>query len=1235
MATPPGFGLVGALLLSSVSLAVEPSQRPLVVRSGEVPFPNVMITLDDSGSMLLDYMPEGNFKVNGYSLTLSNGLGNPVGFPGEPRYNTVTVPALKTGASAYQMQYRSPDVNVLWYNPAILYLPWSRSDKTGGNYGNAVATAAKWDPELLVPPAYPAYNLSPTGGKVTLNINWCEASDCYRGTKRRQDFYPGTYYRLKAGQDPTKTASYDRYDVNDTTGAHAASGIPPNRTDCNTSAEIAANKCNQAHELQNFANWFSYYRTREGLAKGALSQTLANFKDKMRAGFGRMNTSSSDFDWDTYTPRTLTVDGRTGYVVNLGIRPLDTDHLKRMQELIFTTVSFGNTPTRFALDEVGRYFKDRTDAYSPWLSTVGVPSSGKLRCRRSVSLLVSDGYWNASEPDGWVAPEDLDTSASPFDYSSSADNPYGFSPTQYLPVRPLVDGAGSAGTAVAGTLADVAAKYYREDLDASVENGIAPSDGDVAYWQHLTQYMVGLGVSGTLDASSATAKAETLRKIRLGDLNWPSPFSGSTSTRIDDMWHAAVVSGGDFYSVRNPTELSNALKDALGSAVGVLAKEAGVATTTSTLTAGNIKYVPRYKSVAWWGDVEAYSLDARGSVPTGSSPIWVASSSLPAHGSRALYTMGSAGPLQFKWAGAIQADAALVSATGLTENLVNYIRGDATREGDSSTFRSRGSKFLGDFVNSPPLLIQGNLDLDYETLSDSSQSQSYSAYLAAKKARTRGVLVVGGNAGALEFFRTTDGQEVFGYLPRTGLKNLGILGQQDYGSDANYHRYFVDGPTYETDAHIIPRGESAARWTNMVLSSMGSGGRSVSALVVPTDDPSAIVGADAVQWELRDDPDLGHVTADFRVGKVQGSGGGWYAFIGNGIHSPSGVGALLVVDLRTGAVVRRLYVPATATNGLMGVRLLRNAHQEVYAAYAGDLLGNLWRFDFRGPSPDDWQVGFSGQPVFKATDASGAPQPITAAPNVKVHPRKGHLVLFGTGKLLDESDLAVSQVQSLYGIWDDTEEGQSSVGQDSPFKSLWDAGRAGRQALQTQTVDRPIQVEGETQYVLTQNPVDWETQQGWVLDLTRASGERATYLGTQVGDSVTFTTTVPVANVEACRVAVGGAYNYFLNALTGGAIDDFSGPGSTIAGSIYATRADGRDTLLQSQEGLICNEDVGTCAPPTCSASELCPDGTGLVAIVNTDNQAVLRCVPCGKGPEVKTRKLIDRIWRPIVNPPK
>jgi type IV pilus assembly protein PilY1 len=96
-----------------------------------------------------------------------------------------------------------------------------------------------------------------------------------------------------------------------------------------------------------------------------------------------------------------------------------------------------------------------------------------------------------------------------------------------------------------------------------------------------------------------------------------------------------------------------------------------------------------------------------------------------------------------------------------------------------------------------------------------------------------------------------------------------------------------------------------------------------------------------------------------------------------------------------------------------------NADGLVDFVYAGDLVGNLWKFDLTSASPTSWGVS-GGAPLFTAVDASGNRQPITTAPVTSPNSAGGIMVLFGTGKYLEQGDDTgpYSPTNSFYGIWD-------------------------------------------------------------------------------------------------------------------------------------------------------------------------------------------------------------------------
>ena len=135
---------------------------------------------------------------------------------------------------------------------------------------------------------------------------------------------------------------------------------------------------------------------------------------------------------------------------------------------------------------------------------------------------------------------------------------------------------------------------------------------------------------------------------------------------------------------------------------------------------------------------------------------------------------------------------------------------------------------------------------------------------------------------------------------------------------------------------------------------------------------------------------------------------------------------LYVFNLATGAVIRKIDTGVGGDNGMSspGVRL--NAAGVAETVYAGDLKGNVWKFDISSTSPIAWGIptALGTGPLFVAKDSSGKVQPITAPIRSAVNtvagdPNFGKLfVHFGTGSDFQAADPANTDIQSWYGVID-------------------------------------------------------------------------------------------------------------------------------------------------------------------------------------------------------------------------
>ena len=177
-----------------------------------------------------------------------------------------------------------------------------------------------------------------------------------------------------------------------------------------------------------------------------------------------------------------------------------------------------------------------------------------------------------------------------------------------------------------------------------------------------------------------------------------------------------------------------------------------------------------------------------------------------------------------------------------------------------------------------------------------------------------------------------------------------------------------------------------------------------------------------VMWDhtATTDADMGYVIGVPLIAK--GNNNVNLAFVPNGIDSTNGSSTLFIYNLTTGALVRKI-VASTDGGGMAAPRGRDDdGDGKVDYIYAGDLGGNVWKFDMTDADPANWDVALGGEPLFTATDADGNPQPITAGVALaKKSDEDRVFIAFGTGKMITVADATSEEVQSMYSIIDEDE----------------------------------------------------------------------------------------------------------------------------------------------------------------------------------------------------------------------
>ena len=948
--------------------------------------PNIMFIIDDSGSMNLSFLPD----------SICN-LGD-------------------------TKRAKSATVNGLAYNPNVTYSP--PVDANGVSLGNSPFTAA-WQNGYALP--HPTSGtISSTGPRVNLSSQFrptwsgsstgCSDSDVYKGIELEAYYYKFT-----------------------PSGSCSLPGSKNNEA-CYTKVVVSAS------EQQNFANWYSYYRTRIFTTKAGASRAFAQLGNAPRVGYGRINKSTiTSID-------TVSID-----TVERGVRGFSGTDRQAFFTWLFGLGMQTFTPLRRALNSAGFYYTGQHTS-GPWSSTPGISGGALLACRQSYTVLMTDGYWNDAAASTPASRANNDGTA-----GTAITGPSGATFT-YSPVNPFKD-------TYSNTLADVAMYYWNRDLCPLIDNKVPVSALDPAFWQHMVTYGIGLGVPTQVnptDAFAAITKSATI--------TWPDPVVSDTdpasppAARIDDLLHAAVNSRGGFFNAKNPDDFTAALRDTLSKIVNDSASSASaVAANSTSLNTGTQVYQAKFNPKDWSGKLQAYSVDpgtpaSVGPPPTPEipstgalTPTWEASALLPAHGSRNIYTYdplavaGSRG-IPFKWDTSASPPTLLNPSQQTDLNTlnsvndgngalrVNWLRGDDSLEKTTANpggiFRDR-TEFLGDIVNSDPIFV-GNEDYGYGALP--SFASSYSAFLGTKLSR-RPMLYVGANDGMMHGFdaNSTGGQEIFAYIPNALFPELSKLTSPGYN-----HQYYVDGMSGVGDVY------DGTNWHTLLVGTTGAGGRAVFGLDVT--DPDAF-GAGSALWEFTnitppvvtncsafgptstnyDNNDLGYTLAQPSVVRMQD--GHWAVIVANGYNSTNGHAVLFVLDAETGCIIQKIDTGVGTTankNGLSSpIAVDTDNDRSIDTVYAGDLYGNLWKFNVSG-SAGSWPI--PGSPLFVACTTSGAicsaadRQPITGKPNVgKVGATGtdqngvGIMVYFGTGKYFETGDngvIGTPQVQTFYGLWD-------------------------------------------------------------------------------------------------------------------------------------------------------------------------------------------------------------------------
>jgi type IV pilus assembly protein PilY1 len=392
------------------------------------------------------------------------------------------------------------------------------------------------------------------------------------------------------------------------------------------------------------------------------------------------------------------------------------------------------------------------------------------------------------------------------------------------------------------------------------------------------------------------------------------------------------------------------------------------------------------------------------------------------------------------------------------------------------------------------------------------------------------------------------------------------LADVDYGTN---HRYFVDASPVVADIY------TGSAWRTILVGGLNAGGKGYYAIdITDPDNPQGL-------WEFTD-ANMGLTYGNPVITKR--ADGTWVVAMTSGLNNADGVGRVYMLNAQTGALITSLSTNAGTATDPSGLNKLNGwvdtgVDNTTKRFYAGDMLGNLWRFDF------DDRVSPAGAEVIKLAQfqhSSASPQPITTKPQLTEVTASGGtkmpVIVVGTGRYLGTSDVNDTTVQSIYAIKD----------------PLTDTGW-GDVRTRSDLVSQTVTVSG-TSGTGTSTAMDWSTKIGWKMDLPQ-SKERVVTDFVVSFNILSLASAIPGTN--ECSPSGGSSWIYEISVGTGTAAN-----GSTVSSYLGAFLVVGLSPIMTA-------------------------DGTLRIIIVGSDASVTTRTPPASSPASSTIRR---SSWRELIN---
>jgi type IV pilus assembly protein PilY1 len=886
--------------------------------------------------------------------------------------------------------------------------------------------------------------------------------------------------------------------------------------------------------MTNFANWYAYYRTRNQMMKTSVGQAFRPLTDNYNVGIVSLSTAAAE--GTMVPPKRFSGSDRDNWYSSL-----------------YSMNGSNSTPLRQALHAIGKMYAN----LAPYTATAG-QEVVKLPCQQNFTFVTTDGYWNGA-------------AAADVTSNDNVENPKRFCMRSTGCVDPSAQTYNSLADVAlywynGGSNSTVSS--LRPELEDLTRPGLVPAAAGENTRLHMNTYTLGLGVDGVMNYepnydSAPAVGGDFYRLVTAvpsgcpwngGAYVWPDPMTGDASggaayqSRVDDLWHAAVNGHGKYFAASDPRQVVNGLSSALSNIQIKVGAAAAAATSTPNISQqDNDIFSSTFTTVKWYGELSDRKIDTvTGTV--GTNTAWNSSDMVGrkvagASDTRKIVMLDvvNGGLKDFSYDGMTASErawfdnncAALSQCANLSlsdralvnngANIVGWLRGQQQYANDTLLRAYSKTDHNPTGLSAPLPIVLGDIASSKPAfLRDPRKSYGRSGYSAFKvdNADRRATVFAAANDGMLHAFDAATGEELWAYVPRITMKKLSLQASTNYGTN---HQFTADGSPEVADVQI------GGVWKTVIVAGLNGGGRGYYALdVTDPEAPQAL-------WELCADssicggtdnePDLGLTFGNPQFGTWKDGAGTehWVVFLTSGYNNVpgtdgvgggSGKGYLFVVDVASGSVLAKLGTGTGDTvtpSGLAKITAITaNPASDplVTYIYGGDVLGQMWRFDFTDPA---------GAHVLKMGNA-GALQPITTRPDVTqcqvgtgIAAHAQRVVAFGTGRLLDVPDVKNNDMQSAYVLKDD------GAGISS---SDWRAAAT----MVHQILTKHAGGGGGDTYTASNTQVDLSALRGWYVDFDQNGGERVNLDPKIVSGGLNVVTNLPSSSTDC---SLGGTSNVY------------------------------------------------------------------------------------------------------------